>query len=273
MKRNLLFLATALFVVNLEVVAQQETQNAITSHSSKQSSKIEIIDSIPTPRNSFRAKLKESNFHMGLELQTKYIWRGIEYATAPVLFSQMSYSNWGLNIYAMGGYAVNDSHAEVDLGISYTFYGITIGLNDYYYPTEVGTADKYFNFKRGETGHSLEACIGYYPEKLPFWILASTYVAGADMLPESGKNAYSSYLEAGVHYDFLNNHQIALACGMALNKSFYNNYEKNFSVNNVMLQYTYNLQINWWTLPLKAALVYNPYLNKVYFTASLYFGF
>ena len=273
MKKNLLFLATALLVINLEVVAQQETQNTITSHSSEPSSKIEIIDSIPTPRNSFGAKLKESNFHMGVELQTKYIWRGIEYATAPVLFPQMSYSNWGLNVYAMGGYAVNGSHAEVDLGISYTFYGITIGLNDYYYPTEVGTADKYFNFKRGETGHSLEACIGYYPEKLPFWILASTYVAGADMLPESGKNAYSSYLEAGVHYDFLNNHQIALACGMALNKSFYNNYEKNFSVNNVMLQYTYNLQINWWTLPLKAALVYNPYLNKVYFTVSLYFGF
>ena len=75
------------------------------------------------------------------------------------------------------------------------------------------------------------------------------------------------------YYDFLNNHQIALACGMALNKSFYNNYEKNFSINNVTLQYTYNLQVNWWTLPLKAALIYNPYCNKFYFTASAYFGF
>lgn len=224
-------------------------------------------------RNSFGAKLKESPVHLGLEFQTKYMWRGIEYGTAPVFFPQIYFNKWGLNIYAMGGYAVNGSHAEVDLGISYSFYGVTIGLNDYYYPTAVGENDKYFNFKHGETGHYLEACVGYYPEKLPFWVLVSTYVAGADTLPGTTKNAYSSYLELGLHYDFLDDHQIALACGMALNKSFYNDYEKKFSVSNVMLQYTYNVRINWWTLPLKAALVYNPYRNKFYFTASAYFGF
>lgn len=231
-------------------------------------------DTIIVPkRNSFGAKLRTSHFHFGLELQTKYMWRGIEYGTAPTLFPQISFDKWGLNIYAMGGYAVNGSHSEVDLGISYSFYGVMIGLNDYYYPTAVGENDQYFNFKHGETGHYLEACVGYYPEKLPFWILVSTYVAGADLLPGTTKNAFSSYLELGLHYDFLNDHQIALACGMALNKSFYNDYEKKFSVSNVMLQYTYNVRINWWTLPLKAALVYNPYRNKFYFTASAYFGF
>lgn len=224
-------------------------------------------------RNSFGAKLKESPVHLGLEIQTKYMWRGIEYGTAPTLFPQIYFNKWGLNIYAMGGYAVNGSHSEVDLGISYSFYGVMIGLNDYYYPSAVGENDHYFNFKRGETGHYLEAVVGYYPEKLPFWILASTYVAGADTLPGTTKNAFSSYLELGLHYDFLNDHQIALACGMALNKSFYNDYEKKFSVSNVMLQYTYNVRIKWWTLPLKAALVYNPYRNKFYFTASAYFGF
>lgn len=224
-------------------------------------------------RNSWGAKLKESPVHLGIELQTKYMWRGIEYGTAPTIFPQISFDKLGLNIYAMGGYAVNGSHSEVDLGISYSFYGVTIGLNDYYYPSAVGENDKYFNFKRGETGHYLEAVVGYYPEKLPFWILASTYVAGADTLPGTTKNAFSSYLELGLHYDFLDDHRIALACGMALNKSFYNDYEKKFSVSNVMLQYTYNVRINWWTLPLKAALVYNPYRNKFYFTASAYFGF
>ena len=232
------------------------------------------VDSTAKPkRNSFGAKLKESPVHLGVELQTKYMWRGIEYGTAPTLFPQIYFNKWGLNIYAMGGYAVNGSHSEVDLGISYSFYGVMIGLNDYYYPSAVGENDHYFNFKRGETGHYLEAVVGYYPEKLPFWILASTYVAGADTLPGTTKNAFSSYLELGLHYDFLNDHQIALACGMALNKSFYNDYEKKFSVCNVMLQYTYNVRIKWWTLPLKAALVNNPYRNKFYFTASAYFGF
>ena len=187
-KTKLLFIIISIFSISINSFAQE---TATTSTQATVPNELGVETNSNSTKNSFGAKLKESNFHIGLELQTKYIWRGIEYATAPVLFPQMSYSNWGLNVYAMGGYAVNGSHAEVDLGISYTFYGITIGLNDYYYPTEVGTADKYFNFKREETGHSLEACIGYYPEKLPFWILASTYVAGSDLLPESGKNAYS----------------------------------------------------------------------------------
>lgn len=248
-------------------------QKPITKVATDTVSVTEVDPTAKPKRNSFGAKLKESPVHLGLEIQTKYMWRGIEYGTAPTLFPQIYFNKWGLNIYAMGGYAVNGSHSEVDLGISYSFYGVMIGLNDYYYPSAVGENDHYFNFKRGETGHYLEAVVGYYPEKLPFWILASTYVAGADTLPGTTKNAFSSYLELGLHYDFLSDHQIALACGMALNKSFYNDYEKKFSVSNVMLQYTYNVRIKWWTLPLKAALVYNPYRNKFYFTASAYFGF
>ena len=39
-------------------------------------------------KNGFGEKLRESNFHLGLELQTKYIWRGMEMITqdaAPVV--------------------------------------------------------------------------------------------------------------------------------------------------------------------------------------------
>ena len=42
------------------------------------------VDSTAKPkRNSWGAKLKESPVHLGIELQTKYMWRGIEYGTAP----------------------------------------------------------------------------------------------------------------------------------------------------------------------------------------------
>ena len=267
-KVDTVYIAKAVVIQgSVAMAAEQEAATATDSVA------VVAADSTAKPkRNSWGAKLKESPVHLGIELQTKYMWRGIEYGTAPTLFPQISFDKWGLNIYAMGGYAVNGSHSEVDLGISYSFYGVTIGLNDYYYPSAVGENDKYFNFKRGETGHYLEAVVGYYPEKLPFWILASTYVAGADLLPGTTKNAYSSYIELGLYYDFLNDHRVSLACGMSPNKSFYNDYEKKFSVSNVMLQYTYNVRINWWTLPLKAALVYNPYRNKFYFTASAYFG-
>ena len=86
-----------------------------------------------TEKNAWGAKLHESSFSLGLQLQSKYIWRGMEMITedaAPVLFPSFNCSYKGLFLYAMGGYAINGKYAEVDLGISYTWKGLTIGFND-----------------------------------------------------------------------------------------------------------------------------------------------
>ncbi len=88
--------------------------------------------------NNWGGKLIKSPFGLGLDLQTKYVWRGMEMMTedsAPVLFPSFNYSFKGLYVYAMGAYAVNGKYAEVDLGISYTWNGLSVGFNDYYYPT------------------------------------------------------------------------------------------------------------------------------------------
>ena len=56
----------------------------------------------------------QTDFHLGLDLQTKYVWRGMEMQTedaAPVFFPQLSYQNRGLYAYVMGGYAVNYDHS------------------------------------------------------------------------------------------------------------------------------------------------------------------
>ena len=93
---------------------------------------------------------RESNFHLGLDLQTKYIWRGMEMMTedaTPVVFPCLNYSNNGFYAYAMGGYAFNGKYSEVDLGLSYTCKWLTIALNDYYYPTINSSDDHYYNLK------------------------------------------------------------------------------------------------------------------------------
>ena len=59
-----------------------------------------------------------SPFSASLELTTKYMWRGIEYGTAPTVFPMIGYGYKGFNAFAMGAYAVNGSHQEVDLGVS-----------------------------------------------------------------------------------------------------------------------------------------------------------
>ena len=75
-------------------------------------------------------KLKESPFSASLELSTKYMWRGIEYGTAPTVFPMIGYTTHGFNAFAMGGYAINGSHQEVDLGVSYTAKEFTVGVSD-----------------------------------------------------------------------------------------------------------------------------------------------
>ena len=85
-----------------------------------------------------------SPFSASLELTTKYMWRGIEYGTAPTVFPMIGYGYKGFNAFAMGAYAVNGSHQEVDLGVSYSNSGFTVGVSDYYYPSAVGEKDGYF---------------------------------------------------------------------------------------------------------------------------------
>lgn len=216
-----------------------------------------------------------SNFHLGVDLQTKYIWRGMEMMTedaAPVVFPGLNYSSKGLYAYVMGGYAINGKYSEVDLGASYTHKWLTVGFNDYYYPTTSSAEDQYFNLKSKETGHWLEAIVTLAPENIPAYLTVSNFFAGADK-KEDGKQAYSTYAELGGHYDFLNDHSIGLAVGAAFNKSCYNGYEHDFTVCNVELKYTYSLAMKSLTLPLSVAYIINPVYEKSHVNLTASFAF
>ena len=160
--------------------------------------------------NAVGGQKRKTNFHLGLDLQTKYVWRGMEMQTedaAPVLFPQLNYQKSGIYAYVMGGYAVNGKYSEVDFGLSYTYKWLTVGINDYYYPSTTTPHDEYFNLKGRETGHWLEGMVTISPESIPAYLTLSNFFAGADKNAE-GKQAYSTYAELGGHYDFLNDHQI-----------------------------------------------------------------
>ena len=226
-------------------------------------------------KNNWGAKLTESNFHLGVDLQTKYIWRGMEMMTedaAPVVFPQINFQNKGWFAYVMGGYSFNGKYSEVDLGISYTYKWLTVGINNYYYPTTTTAEDKYFNFKSHETGHWFEGVVTIAPENIPAYLTVSNFFAGADKKTD-GKQAYSTYAELGGHYDFLNDHSLALAIGAAFNKSCYNGYEHDFGICNIELKYTYNVSMKKITLPLSVAYIINPVYEKshVNFIASFAF--
>ena len=216
-----------------------------------------------------------SNFHLGLDVQTKYIWRGMEMMTndaAPVLFPAFNYQNSGFYAYVMGGYAINGKYSEVDLGLSYTYKWLTVGINNYYYPTTTTPEDQYFNFKSHETGHWWEGVITIAPEQIPAYLTISNFFAGADKNAD-GDQAYSTYAELGGHYDFQNDHRIGLAVGAAFNKSCYNGYEHDFSVCNIELKYTYSLAMKSLPLPLSVAYIINPVYEKSHVNLTASFAF
>lgn len=275
--RRLILTITAIFTLSVMAFATDLASETNVSESSQLTEIIttEISEEITAPeaeeKNNWGAKLIKSPFGLGLDIQTKYVWRGMEMQpedAAPVLFPSANYSWKGLFVYFMGGYAFNGKYAEVDCGISYTWKGFTLGVYDYYYPTIDNKHDDYIKGGR-HTGHWLEAAITYAPEKIPLWISLSNFFYGADKyaadLGGPAKQAYSTYLEAGTYYDFLNHNRISLTVGAALNKSCYNDYEKDFSVCNLELKYTYTIPFKCgWELPLNVAYIYNPTFNKSY---------
>ena len=221
---------------------------------------------------SLHSQEKQSSFSFALELSSKYMWRGIEYGTAQVAFPMLSYSYKGFSAYALGAYAINGSHQEVDLGLSYSHEKFTFGLSDYYYPSAVGEKDSYFLLSNRTTGHSVEAYLTLTPFKVPLWLTLSTYVFGVDKKLNGGQ-AFSSYAEIGYIHPFGDNNDLSLVVGANLNKGFYTDYEKGFNVVNITLKYTTSFTFGKFKLPVSASYILNPYKEKSYFTFSFYFNF
>lgn len=215
--------------------------------------------------------LRDTPLSVSLELATRYVWRGLQYGDAPVAFATLGYTYKGFYAYAMGAYAFNSSHQEVDLGVTYTWKWLTIGASDYFFPSAAGEKDKYFNFNRHTTGHSIETYITASPFSFPLWITASVYPWGNDYRPD-GKQAYSAYAEIGYKYRFKGPHAISAICGAALNKSFYNDYTTGFSIVNVSARYDTAFRFGSFELPVSASYILNPWKGKSYFTLSLYFN-
>lgn len=225
-------------------------------------------------RNKFGCLMKESNFHLGIDIQTKYMWRGMEMMTeesTPILFPQINYQKSGFYAYIMGGYSLNGRYSEVDLGISYTHKWITFSLNDYYYPTTT-INDQYLKFDNN-TGHWFEGVITITPEKIPLYLTLSNFFYGADKNLK-GQQAYSTYVEIGTYYDFLKYNRIALTIGSACNESCYNGYEHGFGICNIELKYSHTVSFkDGWSIPLNVAYILNPIREKSFinFSTSLSF--
>lgn len=210
----------------------------------------------------------KGGWQASLEISTKHVWRGLEFGSSPILFPGLTYRHGGFSAYAMGGYATNASHQEVDFGVSYSFKNWTLGLNDYYYPSNVGESDSYFNYNRQQSKHWVELYATYSGTKLPIWMTLTTFVYGADKQP-SGKQAYSTYCELGYIHQINPQSSLSAIAGFSPNKSFYSAYDSYFAWTTFTLRYSHDVRIGSYTLPVSVSYLFNPHIKKSFFSCSI----
>ena len=163
---------------------------------------------------------KAAQINFGVDLVSRFIWRGYDYGNSPAIQPNFSFSVAGFKIGAWGSYGVsnfeqsiNDSttvnmghYAEFDLFMAYTFKWFTLGITDYFVPNPLSpnTGNKYFNYNKYTTTHTFEACLSFDgTEKVPLQLFVGTLFYGEDLAKdasgkytERSKNNYSTYLEA-----------------------------------------------------------------------------
>jgi hypothetical protein len=145
-----------------------------------------------------------SNFSMGADLTSRYIWRGINLGgSSPHIQPSVEYTfgNTGISAGAWGSYSLGHSgFAEADLYLSYAPTSwISFTLTDYFFPNDnIFERNDYFNYKKNQTRHTLEGMvtIGEF-ENLPLYLTFAMNFYGADGVDESGKNLNAKYFEVG----------------------------------------------------------------------------
>ena len=149
---------------------------------------------------------------------------------------------------------------EIDFTLSYTIAGLTIGATHYYYcdgtkffDCKAPTLDAYNNeeYASNQTEVFAKFAFGDLFEKIPLTIMWSTYVSGDDWKEIYNdadeltglERAYSSYLEVSYDAELPLGFTLTPTVGMTPWASVYNNYEDQFSVNNISLKLNWCLEV------------------------------
>ena len=202
---------------------------------------------------------------VGVDLVSSYIWRGQDLAgvsiqpTVGISWKGLSLSAWGST--AFEGAAGNTT--ELDLTLSYTVCGFTVGVTDYWFG-----GDDYFMYKARRTTHVFEANVGY-----DFGFLALnwyTNFAGADYL-DSGKRAYSSYFDISAPFKLGGFDWVASVGGLPYKgcQGIYGD-NRGFAIIDVSLGVSKDIKINdSFSIPAFAKITMNPRSEGAYFTFGL----
>lgn len=210
----------------------------------------------------------------GADLVSAYIWRGTYNAGASVQPSvAMGIAGFSLGAWGSTDFGGNGKK-EVDLSVSYSIKGFTVGITDYWWAGE--GAYGYFHYAKGETSHLFEGNLSYQlpVEKFPLIVSWNTFFAGAD-IGANGKRSYSTYIE--LKYPFAAGPvNMAAKIGAApwSSPAFLPSDNQGFSVCNVAVSAMWAIPCSdKFSIPLFSELIFNPATEDIHlvFGVSLKF--
>jgi hypothetical protein len=206
------------------------------------------------------------------DVVSSYIWRGQDMGGAAVQ-PTLGIGYKGLSLTAWGSYGIDSQNEmkELDLTLSYSIGGLTVGVTDYYCATGIeSTPGKYFEYAAHSTAHVFEANVGYDFGCLSVnWF---TNFAGADGVNKDGERAYSSYFELAAPFKLGGIDWTATLGAVPYATTSYAD-AGGFAVTNVGVKATKELVVTpSFKLPVFAGLSANPSTEKLYFVAGFTLG-
>lgn len=199
---------------------------------------------------------------IGVDLVSTYAWRGQKLdgaAIQPTLGLEWG----GLSLSAWGSTGFSGDYRELDLTLSYTIGGFSIGLTDYWC---ANSSTKYFTFHK-DTPHMTEVNLGYDFGPVAFsW---NSYVLGFVGMTSEMKKAYASYFEISAPFSFAGLEWSAAVGASPWENNFYG--VEKFGVVNCSLTASKDLEIGSKAIPAFAQIMANPRDQKCYLTFGISF--
>ena len=191
-------------------------------------------------------------YTVGADLTTAYLWRGMNYgglAFQPA--ANIGYAGLNLEMWwnlSPEDYTFKTFAPEVDLSLSYSIVGLTVGAYHYHY----FDGSPYFSFGK-ETGNQTEVFAEFnladVAEDFPFHVGWYTMVGGDDTYEQINgtdttlTRAFSTYIDVSYEFGLPLGFSLTPTVGMSPWKSMYNYYEDGFSVNNIQLRADWKLEL------------------------------
>lgn len=206
------------------------------------------------------------------DVTSNYIWRGYEQGDTGKFFNfNVQPCVWlgykGLYLELWNTTAFNGSYNEVDITLGYSIAGFDLSVSDYYFDYDC----RYFrNYK---ASHSLNATLSY-EFSFPLTLTWSTVLV-ADDYYESGRRAWSSYVEASYTHSFDRLFDVTATVGASPYTAPYwcldreGEVLQGFNFTNLELGISREFEVGCATIPVSLKYIYNPAIHRNYGVVSV----